>query len=173
MHTDRQSRYITPDCLRALYQFGPGNPWNKPNAANSYGIVEYTPEAYLASDLDMFFRNFSPSQVGARPIFDSIDGGVNQQQYKNFSFNGEPDLDLEYAMTLVYPQQVTLYQVGDLVEGASFNNFLDALDKSYCGGDDPTQDGIYPDPLAGGYKGPEDCGKYAPAKVISTSYSCK
>ena len=27
-------------------------------------------------------------------------------------------------MTLVYPQKVTLYQVGDLVEGASFNNFL-------------------------------------------------
>lgn len=27
-------------------------------------------------------------------------------------------------MALVYPQQVTLYQAGDLVEGASFNNFL-------------------------------------------------
>jgi tripeptidyl-peptidase-1 len=27
-------------------------------------------------------------------------------------------------MTLVYPQKVTLYQAGDLVEGASFNNFL-------------------------------------------------
>jgi hypothetical protein len=41
---------------------------------------------------------------------------------------------------LVYPQKVTLYQVGDLVEGASFNNFLDAIDGSYCtsgGGDDP------------------------------------
>lgn len=36
------------------------------------------------------------------------------------------------AMTLVYPQQVTLYQVGDLVEGASFNNFLDGIDASYC-----------------------------------------
>jgi len=31
-------------------------------------------------------------------------------------------------MTLVYPQKVTLYQVGDLVEGASFNNLLDAFD---------------------------------------------
>ena len=35
-------------------------------------------------------------------------------------------------MTLVYPQNVTLYQVGDVVEGGSFNNFLDALDASYC-----------------------------------------
>jgi hypothetical protein len=41
-------------------------------------------------------------------------------------------------MSLVYPQKVTLYQVGDYLEGASFNNFLDALDGSYCtymGGD--------------------------------------
>ena len=39
--------------------------------------------------------------------------------------------------------------------GASFNNFLDALDGTFCtfeGGDDPTQDGIYPDPY-GGYQG--------------------
>jgi hypothetical protein len=41
----------------------------------------------------------------------------------------------------VYPQKVTLYQTGDSVEGASFNNFLDAIDASYCtsgGGDDST-----------------------------------
>ena len=76
-------------------------------------------------------------------------------------------------MALVYPQQVTLYQTGDAVEGASFNNFLDALDASYCtfeGGDDPTEDGIYPDPQ-GGYQGPEDCGTIKGAKVISSSYS--
>jgi hypothetical protein len=35
---------------------------------------------------------------------------------------------------------VTLYQVGDIVEGGSFNTFLDALDLTYCtsgGGDTP------------------------------------
>lgn len=81
-------------------------------------------------------------------------------------------------MTLVYPLKVTLYQTGDLVEGASFNNFLDGIDASYCtyeGGDDPTQDGVYPDPYGtaaeGAYEGKEDCGKYAPTKVISTSYA--
>jgi tripeptidyl-peptidase I len=80
-------------------------------------------------------------------------------------------------MTLVYPQKVTLYQVGDLLEGASFNNFLDAIDGSYCtyeGGDDPTQDGVYPDPYGTGYgvyKGPENCGGFAATNVISTSYA--
>ncbi|EMC93369.1 hypothetical protein BAUCODRAFT_113640 [Baudoinia panamericana UAMH 10762] len=162
--------YIVPDCLRYLYQF-PTNYGANPQ--NSYGIVEYTPQAYVPSDLDMFFRNFSSRSVGTRPILDSIDGGVVQQTNMSFGYNGESDLDLEYAITLVYPQPVTLYQVGDLVEGASFNNFLDAIDGSYCtyeGGDDPTQDAIYPDPY-GGYQGPENCGGYTATKVISTSYA--
>jgi len=162
---------ITPNCLRALYEF-PINTQASPK--NSYGIVEYTPQAYLPSDLDLFFANFSTRQVGDRPIFDSVDGGVLQTEVESFDYNGESDLDLEYSMTLVYPQKVTLYQVGDLVEGASFNNFLDAIDGSYCtyeGGDDPTQDAVYPDLNATGYKGPENCGTYAPTKVISTSYS--
>ncbi|KYG49907.1 hypothetical protein M433DRAFT_58202 [Acidomyces richmondensis BFW] len=151
--------YITPDCLRALYEF-PTNFWANPK--NSYG-----------SDLDMFFRNYSWRQVGDRPIFDSIDGGVLQHVNESFSYNGESDLDLEYGMTLVYPQPVTLYQVGDLVEGGSFNTFLDAIDASYCtydGGDSPVFDPVYPDPYSGGYKGPLNCGGFAATKVISTSY---
>jgi len=36
----------------------------------------------------------------------------------SFTNNGESDLDLEYAMNLVTSKQnVTLYQVGDLIEG--------------------------------------------------------
>ena len=136
-------------------------------------IVEYTPQAYLQGDLDLFFANFSTKQVQKTPTTDLIDGAVVQTQQESFDFNGESDLDLEYAMTLVNPQPVTLYQTGDLVEGASFNNFLDAIDGSYCsyeGGDDPTQDAVYPDTLPGGYTGPENCGGFAATKVISTSY---
>ena len=161
---------IVPDCLRALYLLPPGF---SSNPKNSYGIVEYTPQAYLQSDLDMFFANFSQKQVQRTPILDSIDGGVDQTTDQGFEYNGESDLDLEYAMTLVNPVKVTLYQAGDLVEGASFNNFLDAIDGSYCtfeGGDDPTQDAVYPDP-DGGYQGPENCGGFAATKVISTSYA--
>lgn len=72
-----------------------------------------------------------------------------QSNFTGFGYNGESNLDLEYGMTLVYPQKVTLYQVGDIYEGASFNDFLDAIDASYCsyeGGDDPSQDAEYPDP---------------------------
>ena len=162
--------HITPNCLRALYQFLPGI---SANPKNSYGIVEYTPQAYLQSDLDLFFSNFSKNQVQRTPILDSIDGGVVQTTKQGFNFNGESDLDLEYAMALINPQKTTLYQVGDTVEGASFNDFLDGIDASYCtfdGGDDPVQDATYPDPLPGGYQGPKNCGGFAATKVISTSY---
>ena len=161
--------HITPNCLRALYQFPPGI---SANPKNSYGIVEYTPQSFLQGDLDLFFANFSKNQQQRTPIIDSIDGGVPQTTMQGFNYNGESDLDLEYAMALINPQKTTLYQVGDLVEGASFNNFLDAIDGSYCtymGGDDPTQDATYPDPF-GGYQGPENCGGFAATKVISTSY---
>jgi tripeptidyl-peptidase-1 len=124
----------------------------------------------------MFFAQYAPDMVGERPIFDSMDGGVLQTAYQSFGYNGESDLDLQYGMTLVWPQKVTLFQVGDMVEGASFNNFLDGIDASYCtyeGGDDPNQDAIYPDPYnyTGAYEGPESCGEYTPTWVISTSYA--
>ncbi|CAL1713696.1 unnamed protein product [Somion occarium] len=161
---------ITPDCLRALYSIDV-----TPVATdqNSFGIVEFTPQAFLAGDLDLFFGNFSPSQVGTRPTLVSIDGGVVQTTQQSFDFNGESDLDLEYAFALTNPQPITLLQTGDLFEGASFDNWLDAVDGSFCtfeGGDNPEFDGIYPDPARGGFPGLPSCGIISPPFVISVSY---
>jgi tripeptidyl-peptidase-1 len=38
-------------------------------------------------------------------------------QWQSFDLNGESDLDLEYAMGLTAPQEITLLQAGDDVEG--------------------------------------------------------
>ncbi|KAJ8520505.1 hypothetical protein ONZ45_g2694 [Pleurotus djamor] len=162
---------LTPDCLRTLYNFH-----YTPQATdkNSFGVVEYTPQAFLQSDLDMFHFNYSREIMGKTPDYHSIVGGVLQTQVQNFAYNGESDLDLEYAMNLAtVKQNITLYQVGDMVQGASFNNFLDAIDSSYCsfeGGDDTYQDPHYPNTRTGGWKGPAECGTVKPANVISTSY---
>lgn len=68
-------------------------------------------------------------------------------------------------MALVNPLNVTLFQVGDMIETdyTSFNNFLDSIDASYCSPNDatdnvtsPTVDAVYPDPLPGGYRGPRN-----------------
>lgn len=173
MSLDECDSMITPSCLQALYDMPPGPTARQSN--NSLGVVEYTPQAFLQSDMDMWFNQFSPSQNGQSPQVQLIDGATVQQQNQSFDFNGESSLDLQYAMALVSPQTVTMYQVGDIVEGGSFNNFLDAIDGSYCdfdGGDskDPNVDGQYPDPAAGGFTGPKNCGGFASTNVISTSY---
>jgi len=49
---------------------------------------------------------------------DQIALGVIQTSDGGFDINGESNLDLEYGMTLVTKSQsVTLYQIGDTVEG--------------------------------------------------------
>ncbi|TBU52869.1 subtilisin-like protein [Dichomitus squalens] len=159
---------ITLACLRALYDFV-----YDPVAAdkNSIGVVEYTPQTHNPSDFDVFFGNYSKAQVGERPTLVSIDGGFLDPE----GDPGESSLDLQYVLGLVGSKQdVLLYQTGDDVESGSFNNFLDGIDGSYCtfeGGDDPSQDSVYPDTQPGGYDGPEDCGNKPTAYVISTSYS--
>ncbi|KAF5334159.1 hypothetical protein D9758_014814 [Tetrapyrgos nigripes] len=130
---------ITLDCLRALYdiEYTPVST-NK----NTFGIVEFTPQAYLDDDLDLFF-----ALVGARPVPVLVDGAIVQTEMQNSTLNAE---------------------------SAGFDNWLDAVDGSFCtfeGGDDPIQDGIYPDPLPGGFKGPEDCGIIQPPNVVSISAS--
>ncbi|PCH45047.1 subtilisin-like protein [Wolfiporia cocos MD-104 SS10] len=163
-------KQITPNCLRALYNF---TYTLQATQNNTVGIVEYSPNAYLDADLDAFFGNFSPSLVGQRPGLVSIDGGYEQTSFAGISINGEADLDVQYAMALVGPtQNVTVYQVGDTVEGGTFNTFLDALDATYCtfeGGDDPSIDPVYPDPY-GGYNGTENCGTAPLSYIFSTSY---
>ncbi|KAK8009688.1 Aldo/keto reductase [Apiospora arundinis] len=167
---DDCDKQIVPDCLRALYHLPRGS---SAQPGNSHGIAAYTTNSYHPSDLDVFFANFSKKQVGDRPIFESIDGGSIPQNFPNKTSYAESSLDLQYAMSLVYPQNVTLYQVGDLTGNGSFNSFLDALDGSYCdyeGGDDPKQDGVFPNPDPKGFQGPRACGTTKATNVISTSY---
>jgi tripeptidyl-peptidase-1 len=105
----------------------------------------------------------------------------------------ESNLDFEYGMGLTFPLKTTLYQVGDAQISGSFNTLcvllpylivvyvyqplillrssLDALDSSYCSGDNPVYDPHYPDNQPGGYNGPKTCGKFKATKVISTSYA--
>jgi len=146
-----------------------------------------------ASDLEIFFKNYSKALVGERDqLWTPLMGDffklrtrhlASAQNWRVIYFlqnstvtdSWAQDLDLEYAMALAYPQQATLYRAGDFVEGASFNNFLDANDSTYCTGHDTSQDCVYPDPYCaagdyGSYKGPETCGGFAATKVISLSY---
>lgn len=68
---------------------------------SSYGIVEYTPQAYLQPDLDLFYSNLQRQiPAGNGPTVDLIDGAVVQTSSQSFNDNGESDLDLQYAIAL-------------------------------------------------------------------------
>ncbi|KAI9568781.1 hypothetical protein HD554DRAFT_671528 [Boletus coccyginus] len=65
-------------------------------------IMEYTPQAYLQSDLQMkFAQNLDQGSVGKEPHLVLIDGGIPQ------SFNGESALDLQYATEMVTGDQTS------------------------------------------------------------------
>lgn len=164
MSLEQCDSMVTPGCLRALYNMPQGS---VAGDNNTLGIVEYTPQAFLQSDLDTFFQEFMPRMKDKAPGVVLLDNAVVQTQNQSFNFNGESALDLEFAMALIYPQKATLFQVGDTRQGASFNNFLDGIDGSYCdfeGGDskDPNVDGQYSAAV--------NCGRARPTNVISTSY---
>ncbi|KAI1271353.1 peptidase S8/S53 domain-containing protein [Xylaria sp. FL0933] len=171
---DNCSQLTTPACLRAIY----GIPEEgEAVEGNSYGIVEFAPQSYNQVDLNGFFSVYTinvPNDTA--PIINGIDGGFLTNETGSGT-RGESNLDLCYAMALVHPQNVTLYQVGDGVvwNPATNNNFLDAIDGSYCtfeGGDDPTWDAVYPHDASapGAYTGEPMCGAYEATNVISVSY---
>jgi tripeptidyl-peptidase-1 len=171
------SNLTTIVCLRALYQFGAGN---TSAAGNEMGIGEWADFLYLP-DLPLFFKNYTTQPIPAdtTPEFISIDGG----QTANFTYDNstgagvESALDFQTSYSIIYPQKLRLYQVGDGVNIDSvgtFNIFLDALDASYCtylGGDQPYVDPAYPDPNEGGYTGPLQCGGAPKSNVFSFSYN--
>ncbi|EPE08375.1 subtilisin-like protein [Ophiostoma piceae UAMH 11346] len=165
MSLDQCDTMITPACLQALYKTPVGS---LAATNNSLGIVEYTPQAILQSDLDLYFSQFQTKLKGKSPVIKLLDNAVVQTTNQSFSFNGESALDLEFAMALVYPQTATLFQVGDLVQGGSFNNLLDSLDGSYCTADGG---GSTNSAVDGQYNSSVNCGTASPTNVISTSYS--
>lgn len=128
-------------------------------------------------DLNGFFSTYSSNVPNdTAPVLAKIDGGYLTNE-TGVGTRGESNLDLCYAMALVHPQEVTLYQVGDNSpsEPATNNNFLDAIDGSYCeykGGDDPDWDAKYPHDgtLPDQWTNPPECGTQKPAHVISVSY---
>ncbi|KAJ4419936.1 hypothetical protein N0V82_004650 [Gnomoniopsis sp. IMI 355080] len=164
MSLDQCDTMITPDCLRALYNIPKGT---AAASNNTLGIVEYTPQAFLQSDLDMYFQEFASNMKDQSPEVVLLDNAVVQTQNKSFNFNGESALDLEFAMALISPQKATLYQVGDTTQGASFNNFLDGIDGSYC----DFEGGTSKNPnIDGQYSASVQCGRTTATNVISTSY---
>ncbi|KAI0896255.1 Pro-kumamolisin, activation domain-containing protein [Annulohypoxylon nitens] len=178
-------KVMTIDCIRALYKIPESSTAiPNPNPNNSLGIYEYA-DFYNQIDLDHFLSDFAPNvPLGTHPTVLSVDGGTAPGAQGE---GIESLLDLTLAIPLLYPQKTSIYQVddnyyanGSFDHKGLFNNFLDALDGSYCTysaygetGNNPDFDYSYPNPAPeseGAYKGDLQCGVYEPTNVISVSY---
>lgn len=126
------AKSVTPACLRALYGL-PDPDTIKPftDARVPLGLVEFSPASQYPPDLDDFFIKYTGSCYGkGQPRHISINGGVPYPDPENHPEHfTEPDGDIEIAWSIVYPNDVAIYQIGD---GGSFDSFLDALDGTYC-----------------------------------------
>ncbi|KAK3647834.1 Tripeptidyl-peptidase sed1 [Elasticomyces elasticus] len=170
----------TPDCIAALYNITKGT---KASKGNQLGIFEDLGDYYSQTDLNLFFANFTPYiPQGTHPKLDAIDGAIVPALTNVADAGAESDLDFQISYPIIWPQTSVLYQTDDPVYEANYtyegflNNFLDAIDGSYCSyfafgetGNSPL-DPQYPDPAPGGYKGSLQCGVYRPTNVISISY---
>lgn len=165
---------VTPDCIKALYEI-PSITSNE--IGNDLGLYENT-LSYAQKDLDMFFSQYAPYiPNGTHPLENDIDGGSGPVKWGYA--NPEADLDIQMVYPIIYPQNVQVYQIyGDTVTlwglnyTGRFNQFLDAIDASYCvydGGDDPIYDPTFPDGKSWNHTA--QCGRYKPTNVISISYN--
>lgn len=143
-------------------------------------------DAFSQEDIDLFFQHFAPNvPQGTAPQVDSVDGGTAPVAAGSVRNGGESDIDIDLAISLIYPQAVTVYQADDLPNSSGetnttgfLNTFLDAVDGSYCNytaygitGDSPGIDAQYPDTnYTDGYKGQLECGAYSLTRVLSVSY---
>ncbi|KAJ9220584.1 hypothetical protein DTO271D3_4637 [Paecilomyces variotii] len=169
---------ITPECIQAMYNITVGD---KATPGNELGIFEDLGDVYSQTDLNLFFTTLYPKiPYGTHPTLNAIDGAQAPESVT--SAGPESDLDFQISYPIIWPQNSILFQTDDPVYESNYtftgflNNFLDAIDGSYCtysaygetGNSD--LDPPYPDPAPGGYKGQLQCGVYKPTNVISISY---
>jgi tripeptidyl-peptidase-1 len=70
---------------------------------------------------------------GTSPIADEIDGASATSPQS--TDGGEALLDINAALEIIYPQNVTVFTTSSDVQDDGdgfFDNFLDAIDGSYC-----------------------------------------
>ena len=127
-------KIITPPCIAAMYNITKAK---KAAPGNELGIFEDLGDVYSQTDLDLFFATLA-SQIpqSSHPQLEAIDGAVAPTNVANAG--PESDLDFQISYPIIHPLNSIFFQTDDSVHEANypsagfFNNFLDAIDGSYC-----------------------------------------
>ncbi|CEJ86893.1 hypothetical protein VHEMI04238 [[Torrubiella] hemipterigena] len=148
---------ITPACIKDMYKIADAPTTANPN--NKLGMFEDSDEMYRQSDLDIFYKNYAPNiPKGFGPKVDLLNFGSSKPNPN--SAVGEAALDFDMVFPIIYPQGSELYQSKSQSQDL-FDHFLDAIDGSFCDGDDTSIDGS---------SSGRACGTFKPSNVFSFSY---
>lgn len=115
MNLDRRAgepcgRKTSPSCIRQMYNFPPVEPGAKSSVR--VGIAGFLEEYANYVDTQLFLTSLAPDIAATGYSFDVelVNGGENPQDPKQAG--GEAALDMQYAMSLGYPAQMTYYSTG-------------------------------------------------------------
>lgn len=103
---------ITPNCLRALYAVGDYQA--DPACGSLFGVCGYLKEYAKYDALDLFFQKYAPYAAGKQNFtYVLVNGGLDTQN-DTINDDVEANLDIQYAASLVYKDNITYYSTGGL-----------------------------------------------------------
>ena len=105
-----EDKWVLPSKLRWLYQTEGYEP--AATSRNMLGIIGYLDDSPRQQDLTMFMTNYRIDAVDATFRVVPLNGGV----YDGSHPTDEGNMDLQYAVTMVFPTPVIFYKVGGEVE---------------------------------------------------------
>lgn len=164
----RCGEWITPRCLKALYGI-PNATLNQPE--NALGVFAFA-DTYDQKDIDLYFKHYAPYvPQGTHPTLQSINGANAPVPTEEGGIESAIDFDL--SLSLVYPQEVVLYQTqstptqqelyikqygaaANTTIAAVFLPFIEAVDGKLC--------------TEAEKKSGADCGTVELTNVLSVSY---
>ncbi|KAK4223629.1 peptidase S8/S53 domain-containing protein [Podospora fimiseda] len=97
-------RYITPSCLRDLYnvKYTPTN-----DTGNKVAFASFLEQYARYDDLQKFQAQYLPAALGQNFTVELVNGGLDDQ--KSWQDSGEANLDVQYLLSMSYPIPILQY----------------------------------------------------------------
>ncbi|KAI0437752.1 subtilisin-like protein [Xylaria telfairii] len=100
---------MTPECLRALYKVG--STQANPKAPGYFAVSGYLEEYAKHDALNAFFEKWAPYAVSQNFTTIKVNGGLDNQT-DTVDDDVEANLDMQYAASLGFGQEIVYYSVG-------------------------------------------------------------
>ena len=120
---------VTPQCLRALYNFGDFKGTNH----NRIDVCGYLKEYAKYRDFAEFTAKYAPYAAGCNFTSVLINGGLQTQKFTG-NDDVEANLDVQYAFPLSHPAKATYYStggLGDLIPDLDQPRLVDNQNEPY------------------------------------------